>query len=82
MLDANGGRGRDAQLSPKLSLAWLAADELDLYVNYGRGLHSNDVREATVRVDPATGEPSEGIADIHIHPFEPRSLRASVTMHF
>jgi outer membrane receptor protein involved in Fe transport len=28
------------------------------------------------------GEPMEGVADIHTHPLEPRSVRASITASF
>lgn len=52
----NSGSGSDAQLSPKLRLAYRLAEGFELYANYGRGMHSNDVRGATIAVDPVTGD--------------------------
>jgi len=53
---ANSGDGTDAIVTPKATLAWRVADTLELYANYGQGFHSNDVRGATTRIDPATLE--------------------------
>lgn len=44
------GSGSDAILSPKASLAYRIAPQLEVYANWGRGFHSNDVRGA-VNVD-------------------------------
>lgn len=60
-LPVNSGSGSDAILGPKLSLAWQAAKTIELYANYGESFHSNDVRGATVRVDPASGLPAEQV---------------------
>jgi len=57
-LPANSGDGTDAILSPKFALAWRAAEPLEFYANYGQSFHSNDVRGAAIRVDPASGEPA------------------------
>jgi outer membrane receptor protein involved in Fe transport len=57
----NSGKGSDAILGPKVALAWRVADHLELYANYGEGFHSNDVRGATIRVDPVTGDPAERV---------------------
>lgn len=40
--------------SPKASLVLSPLAELQLYLNYGRGFHSNDARGATRASDPAT----------------------------
>jgi len=45
-LAAGEGSGHDAIVSPKLSLAYAPATWLELYGNWGRGFHSNDVRGA------------------------------------
>ena len=58
---ANGGSGNDGIVSPRLNLAWRLAAGAELYVNYGRGFHSNDVRGATIAVDPRTGEPVDPV---------------------
>lgn len=60
-LDANRDDGDDAILLPKASLAWRAADALELYASYGDGFHSNDARGAAIRIDPATGDPAERV---------------------
>jgi hypothetical protein len=58
---ANSGRGHDALLSPKLGLAWTLASAQELYLNAGQGFHSNDVRGATITLDPQTGAPAERV---------------------
>lgn len=60
-LPANSGKGSDAILSPKAALAWRANDHLELYANYGETFHSNDVRGATISIDPVTGDPAERV---------------------
>ena len=60
-LAANSGKGSDAILTPKAALAWRAAPGLELYANYGEGYHSNDVRGATISVDPASGDPVDRV---------------------
>ena len=63
-LTANGGKGHDGILSPKAALAWKALNHLELYANYGESFHSNDVRGATIRFDPKTGEPVEQVQSL------------------
>jgi len=60
-LAANSGNGSDAILSPKAALAWRVTDQVELYANYGESFHSNDVRGATIRVDPTTGDPADRV---------------------
>jgi outer membrane receptor protein involved in Fe transport len=60
-LDANSGRGSDSILSPKFSLAWKPLNNLELYANYGESFHSNDVRGATITIDPASGDPADRV---------------------
>ncbi|MET0373450.1 MAG: TonB-dependent receptor [Rhizorhabdus sp.] len=60
-LPANSGDGSEGFLAPKLSLAWAPVDGLELYANYGESFHSNDVRGATIAVDPVTGDPAERV---------------------
>lgn len=40
------GKGNAALLSPKVALAYAVAPQLELYGNWGKGFHSNDVRGA------------------------------------
>ena len=60
-LAANGGDASDSLLSPSLGLAWQARPGVELYANYGEGFHSNDVRGATITIDPATGDPASAV---------------------
>ncbi len=60
-LAANSGDGADTFLAPKAALAWRVADGLELYANYGESFHSNDVRGATIRIDPVTGDPADRV---------------------
>ncbi len=60
-LPANGGSADDTLFSPSLALAWRASDNLELYANYGMGFHSNDVRGATITLDPVTGDPVDPV---------------------
>jgi outer membrane cobalamin receptor len=55
-LAANGGRASDAQLSPKLSLIYALTPRTEVFLNAGRGLHSNDARGMTASVDPKSGD--------------------------
>ena len=42
-------------------LAWHAFDHFELYADYGESFHSNDVRGATIKVDPKTGDPVDQV---------------------
>jgi outer membrane receptor protein involved in Fe transport len=55
----NAGSGSDYLLAPKFGLAYQFNDALELYANWGRGFHSNDVRAVELSTDPATGDPAE-----------------------
>ena len=51
----NSGSGDDTIVSPNLSLAYQVSPNLELYGNWGRGFHSNDIRGTVQRVDPIDG---------------------------
>jgi hypothetical protein len=57
----NGGRGSDFLLSPKFNAAFRATDYLEVYLNWGRGFHSNDVRGNTITIDPVSGAPADTV---------------------
>jgi hypothetical protein len=61
---ANSGDGSDGLVSPKLGAVLGPWAGSELYVNAGLGFHSNDARGATMRVDPATGEPAERVTPL------------------
>jgi outer membrane receptor protein involved in Fe transport len=52
-LAANSGRASDSIVSPKFALVLGPWSKTELFVNVGRGFHSNDARGATITVDPA-----------------------------
>ncbi len=49
---ANSGNASDRRASPKLSLVFGPWRTTELFLNGGRGFHSNDARGSTLRVDP------------------------------
>ena len=51
---ANSGKARDGIVNPKLGLTLGPWFDTELYVNYGGGFHSNDVRGVTATVDPTS----------------------------
>ena len=57
----NSGDAGDLLLSPKLSLLLGPWRDTEVYLNLGDGFHSNDARGATIRVDPASGEPARRV---------------------
>lgn len=87
-LAENSGSGDDTQVSPKLTLAYRFSDSFETYANYGRGMHSNDVRGATISVDPASGDavaPVEGLvasdgAELGLRFEQGRTFNASVAL--
>ncbi|QJB68707.1 TonB-dependent receptor [Parasphingorhabdus halotolerans] len=60
-LTVNSGAGHDDLFGPKLALAWQPIDDLELYANYGRSFHSNDVRGASISVDSASGNATDPV---------------------
>jgi len=56
-LGANSGNSGDLQVSPKFSLIAGPFAKTELFLNTGRGLHSNDARGTTATVDPRSGDP-------------------------
>jgi len=55
-LAVNSGTADDSMTSAKASLAWQPTAGVELYASAGNGLHSNDARGTTIRVDPISGE--------------------------
>ncbi|MDK2657501.1 TonB-dependent receptor [Cupriavidus consociatus] len=59
---ANSGNGSDRVISPKLSIVMSPADRTEIFLNWGRGYHSNDVRGASTTVEPSTGAPAQKVS--------------------
>ena len=55
-LAANSGRASASQVSPKLSLVAGPFEKTEFFFNAGRGMHSNDARGTTARIDPRSGD--------------------------
>jgi outer membrane receptor protein involved in Fe transport len=62
VLQRTPGSGSDVLLAPKAGIAWRAADGVELYANYGESFHTNDVRGATISVDPVSGLPADRVS--------------------
>jgi hypothetical protein len=55
-LPQNSGRASDGLVLPKLSIILGPWEQTELFLNAGRGLHSNDARGVTATVDATTGQ--------------------------
>ena len=60
----NSGTEWAGLVSPKAGLVLGPWARTELYVNAGRGFHSNDARGATMTVDPSTGEPADRVTPL------------------
>jgi hypothetical protein len=58
---ANSGKGNDTIASPKLAFIFGPWAKTEYYLNAGTGFHSNDVRGATINVDPKSGDPADRV---------------------
>ncbi|CAG2145665.1 Outer membrane cobalamin receptor protein [Ralstonia mannitolilytica] len=58
----NSGNGTDHIVSPKLSVVLSPTARTDVFMNWGRGYHSNDVRGATTTVDPVNADPVQKVS--------------------
>ena len=54
-LAANSGSTSRSIVSPKLALTFGPWHDSELFLDWGRGFHSNDARGTTIRVDPNDG---------------------------
>ncbi len=53
----NSGNASEGLASPKASLIFGPWEKTELYLNAGKGFHSNDARGTTISVDPKSGDP-------------------------
>ena len=53
-LQANSGSDSESHWIPSFGAAYAVNDKTEVYVNWGKGFHSNDVRGKTIQVDPIT----------------------------
>ena len=86
----NSGDGSDGIVSPKLSVVLGPWQDTEFYVNWGHGFHSNDVRGATLTVDPRTGLPVETLtplvtargAEVGMRTVKIRGLQSTVALWY
>ncbi|AXI02334.1 TonB-dependent receptor [Aquirhabdus parva] len=57
----NSGDATGTKFSPKLSLIFGPWQKTELFLNYGKGIHSNDARGVINQVDARTGESVEPV---------------------
>ena len=72
----NSGTPTDFIASPKFSLIFGPFDKTEFFLNAGYGFHSNDVRGATITVDPSTAHAAADRCRCWCAPRAPRSACA------
>jgi outer membrane receptor protein involved in Fe transport len=60
----NSGTASDSIVSPKFSLVLGPWSEVEYFLNYGYGFHSNDARGTTITVDPASGAAAQRVTPL------------------
>ncbi len=86
----NSGAGTKGLVSPKFGAAIGPWGGTEFYVNAGMGFHSNDARGATIRVDPASGEPASSVtplvrargAEVGLRTVSIRGLQSTVALWY
>jgi outer membrane receptor protein involved in Fe transport len=61
---ANSGTASDGLVSPKFGLVVGPWSEVEYFLNYGYGFHSNDARGTTITVDPASGARAQRVTPL------------------
>ena len=86
----NSGNGTDGIVSPKVSVVLGPWQDTEFYINWGHGFHSNDVRGATLTVDPRTGERVDTLsplvtargAEVGLRTVRVRGLQSTVALWY
>jgi hypothetical protein len=60
----NSGTSSAHLVSPKFGLVFGPWSQVEYFVNYGYGFHSNDARGTTITVDPGTGAPAQRVTPL------------------
>ena len=78
----NSGVSSSLKASPKLSLILGPWAQSEVFVNTGRGFHSNDARGTTARVDPRTAAALDPVPGLVSSRGEEVGLRTQATTHW
>lgn len=89
-LAANSGSGSDTLASPKFGAVLSPWAGTELYVNAGRGYHSNDARGAVTTIDPVSGDPTDPVtplvrakgAEFGLRTVKVRGLQSTVSLWY
>ncbi len=57
----NSGNTSGTKLSPKMSLIFSPWQKTEIFINYGKGFHSNDARGVIDKIDPITDTPADAV---------------------
>lgn len=79
---ANSGQGNDTLITPNLSMAYRFTKTFEGYANWGRGFHSNDVRGATIAVDPISGSAVDPVDALVKSQGAELGMRWEIARHF
>lgn len=61
---ANSGQASDRQLNPKMTAIFGPWATTEVFLNFGKGFHSNDARGTTLTVDPTSGAPAAKVTPL------------------
>ncbi|MGE3841922.1 MAG: TonB-dependent receptor, partial [Vicinamibacterales bacterium] len=86
----NSGDGTNSIVSPKFTAVLGPWAQTEFYINAGTGFHSNDVRGATLTVDPKTGEPADSLtplvrargAELGVRTVRVKGLQSTVSLWY
>jgi len=60
-IPGNSGRASGSKISPKVALVFGPWKKTELFLNAGKGFHSNDARGVIDKIDPTTGAPASPV---------------------
>jgi hypothetical protein len=81
-LAANSGKANDSIVSPKLTTVFGPWKRTELFLNWGRGFHSNDARGTTITVDPTDGvTPADHVTPLVRAVGEELGVRTAIVPH-
>ncbi|WP_420382488.1 TonB-dependent receptor [Novosphingobium sp.] len=76
----NSGNANRQIFSPKVNVVFGPWEKTELYLDYGRGFHSNDARGVTSNLDPATALPRSSGEEIGLRTTRIPHLRSELSL--